>query len=1374
MINLMSSIAGTMAPQSSLVNVTRLITAYYTDVPDPTVTSQCVAFGTSGHRGSAFDGSFNEWHVLAITQAICNYRKSKGITGPLFLGVDTHALSQPACESVLEVLAANGVDVMLAKNDEFTPTPVISHAILTHNHGCSAGLADGIVVTPSHNPPRDGGIKYNTPDGGPAGQGITNWIEATANQFIKAGLVGIQRISHTKALKATTTHRHDFLDSYIGDLGNVIDMALIRDSKIEMGVDPLGGAGVHYWTSIADRYQINLTVVSNVVDPTFGFIPLDWDGKIRMDPSSKYATQLLQGLRNRFDIAFACDTDHDRHGIITRSEGLLAPNHYLVVAIDYLFNNRPQWSANAGVGKTVVSSQMIDRVTARLGRKLVEMPVGFKWFVQGLNDGSLGFCGEESAGAAFLRTDGTVWTTDKDGITAALLSAEITARTRRDPGELYSELSKQLGNSIAERVDVLASEHQIKQLATLSHQQIKVTSLAGEKVISIFDIAPGNGTPIGGIKITTENGWFAARASGTENMYKIYAESFSDAEHLKRLLHEARGIIDKAIDPVVSGAILGAPAAALTPTTVQTDLDSGIKPQPTSPEPIISDPLSPELLQKMHAYWRAANYLSVGQIYLQDNPLLDSPLLFEHIKPRLLGHWGTTPGLNLLYVHLNRLIKEHDLNMIYVIGPGHGGPGIVAQTYLEGSYTEHYPAIERNRLGLHRLFRQFSWPYGIPSHLSPETPGSIHEGGELGYSLAHAYGAAFDNPDLIVACVVGEGEAETGALAASWHSNKFLNPVRDGAVLPILHLNGYKIANPTVLARISRQELTDLLRGYGHEPHYVEGDDPLLVHQSLASTLDKILVQIQQIQSDARARNQTEVPLRPRWPMIVFCTPKGWTGPKVVDGKPVEGTWRAHQVPIADLKTQEHLQQLETWLQSYRPRELFDERGKFRPELAALAPTGHRRMGSNPHTNGGALLQPLEMPPFREYGVRVDQPGSIDAEATRVLATFLRDVMKLNIKTSNFRLFGPDETASNRLEAMYEVSGKQWMADLEDGDNHLSATGRVMEVLSEHLCQGWLEGYLLTGRHGLFSCYEAFIHIIDSMLNQHAKWLKVCNQIPWRKPVASLNYLLTSHVWRQDQNGFSHQDPGFIDHVANKKSEIVRIYLPPDANCLLSVADHCLRSRNYVNLIIAGKQPSPQWLDMDSAVRHCAAGAGIWKWASNDMDDPDIVMACAGDVPTLECLAAVTLLRDYIPDIRIRFVNVVDLMALQPRSEHPHGLEDHEFDGLFTTEKPVIFAFHGYPAMIHKLTYRRHNHNNFHVRGYREEGTTTTAFDMVVLNNLDRYQLALDAIQRIPRLSNQVELATARYWSSMERHKLHISEYGEDLPEVRNWRWNLG
>ncbi|MBV1690411.1 phosphoketolase family protein [Novosphingobium sp. G106] len=785
----------------------------------------------------------------------------------------------------------------------------------------------------------------------------------------------------------------------------------------------------------------------------------------------------------------------------------------------------------------------------------------------------------------------------------------------------------------------------------------------------------------------------------------------------------------------------------------------------------MTDTLSPDMLARMDAYWRAANYLSVGQIYLRDNPLLEEPLRLEHIKPRLLGHWGTTTGLNFLYVHLNRLIAQNDLNMIYVIGPGHGGPGLVAHTYLEGSYTELFPAIERDRSGMRRLFRQFSWPGGVPSHVAPETPGSIHEGGELGYSLVHAYGAALDNPDLIVACVVGDGEAETGPLAASWHSNKFVNPARDGAVLPILHLNGFKIANPTILARISRDELTDLLRGYGHEPFFVEGDDPAQVHRQLAATLDTALERIQVIQAKARA---SDAPVggdaRPRWPMIVFRTPKGWTGPKEVDGKRVEGTWRAHQVPIANFDKPGHLAQLEAWMRSYRPEELFDANGKLIEELAALAPTGRRRMGSNPHANGGLLLEPLGLPHFRDHAITVTSPGSVRGEATRILGRYIRDVMRLSLPAANFRLFGPDETASNRLEASYEVTGKAWMAEIEDVDENLSPSGRVMEVLSEHLCQGWLEGYLLTGRHGFFSCYEAFIHIVDPMVNQHAKWLKVSAKIPWRRPIASLNYLLTSHVWRQDHNGLSHQDPGFIDHIANKKADVARIYLPPDANCLLSVADHCLRSRGYINLIVAGKEPEWQWLTMDEAIVHCTVGAGIWGWASDD-GEPDVVMACAGDVPTLEALAATTLLRAYVPDIRIRLVNVVDLMVLQPQSEHPHGLSDEDFEELFTAEKPVIFAFHGYPAMIHKLTYRRPNHGNIHVRGYKEEGTTTTPFDMVVLNNLDRYQLTLDAISRIPRLHDRVPAETQRYWATMERHKLHVAEHGEDMPEIRDWRW---
>ncbi|MEN2784919.1 phosphoketolase family protein [Sphingomonas qilianensis] len=781
-------------------------------------------------------------------------------------------------------------------------------------------------------------------------------------------------------------------------------------------------------------------------------------------------------------------------------------------------------------------------------------------------------------------------------------------------------------------------------------------------------------------------------------------------------------------------------------------------------------PLSDEQLATIDAYWRAANYLSVGQIYLRGNPLLEQPLTRADVKPRLLGHWGTTPGINFVYVHLNRLIVEHTLNMMYIIGPGHGGPGLVANAYLEGSYTEHYPAIERSRGGMERLFRQFSWPGGIPSHVSPETPGSIHEGGELGYSLAHAYGAAFDNPDLIVACIVGDGEAETGPLAASWHSNKFINPARDGAVLPILHLNGYKIANPTILARIGRDELTDLLRGYGHEPYFVEGDDPALLHQIMAQTLKLVLAEIRSIQ--AAARNGAAPPPRPRWPMIVLKTPKGWTGPKVVDGLPVEGTWRAHQVPLADFSKPEHLHQLEEWLQSYRPDELFDADGKIRDALAALAPTGHRRMSSNPHANGGMLLEPLSLPDFRDFAVTLDRPGAVEAEATRVLGQYLREVMRLNLDRQNFRLFGPDETASNRLDAMYDIADKAWMGEIDPVDEHLSATGRVMEVLSEHLCQGWLEGYLLTGRHGFFSCYEAFAHIVDSMLNQHAKWLKVSRNIPWRRPIASLNYLLTSHVWRQDHNGLSHQDPGFIDQVANKTAEVARVYLPPDANCLLSVAAHCLRSRDYVNLIVAGKQPEWQWLGIEEAVRHCTAGAGIWHWAGTGDDGPDVVMGCAGDVPTLETLAAVMLLREYVPDIRIRVVNVVDLMVLESRSEHPHGLDDRGFDALFGTDIPVIFAFHGFPAMIHKLTYRRTNHANIHVRGYKQEGTTTTPFDMVVLNDLDRFRLALDAIERIPRLADRIPAARDRYWATIERHKLYIAEHGEDMPDIQNWRWS--
>ena len=772
----------------------------------------------------------------------------------------------------------------------------------------------------------------------------------------------------------------------------------------------------------------------------------------------------------------------------------------------------------------------------------------------------------------------------------------------------------------------------------------------------------------------------------------------------------------------------------------------------------------------MDAWWRAANYLSVGQIYLKENSLLTEPLTLDHVKPRLIGHWGTTPGLNFIYAHLNRIIKRHDLNMIYIIGPGHGGPGLVACTYLDGSYSEVYPDIGRDAGGISRLFRQFSWPYGIPSHVAPETPGSIHEGGELGYSLLHAYGAALDNPDLIVACIVGDGEAETGPCAASWHSNKFLNPAGDGAVLPILHLNGYKIANPTVLARLPKEELTNLFRGYGYEPFFVEGSDPEPMHQLMAGTLDEIVAKIRKIQTDAREHGVTA---RPMWPMIVLRTPKGWTGPKVVDGKPVEGTWRAHQVPFSDVATKpDRLGLLDTWLRSYRADELFDAHGKLRADLAALAPEGERRMGSNPHANGGLLLRPLHMPDFRQYAVHIEGPGSIEAEATRSLGDLLRDVMKANAAERNFRVFGPDETASNRLGALFSVTGKEWQAGTFDVDEGtLTADGRVMEVLSEHMCQGWLEGYLLTGRHGFFSCYEAFIHIIDSMFNQHAKWLKTSREITWRKPIASLNYLLTSHVWRQDHNGFSHQDPGFIDHVVNKKADIVRVYLPPDANTLLCVADHCLRSRNYVNVIVAGKQPAPVWLSMDEAERHCRAGVGVWQWASNDDGQPDVVMACCGDVPTLETLAAVKMLRQYVPDLRIRVVNVVDLMTLQPAAVHPHGLDDADYDALFTADRPVIFAYHGYPWLIHRLTYRRRGHGNLHVRGYIEEGSTTTPFDMCVLNKIDRYQLALDVIQRVPRLKGITDDASQVYRDSLRKHKAYVSAYGEDLPEVRDWKW---
>jgi xylulose-5-phosphate/fructose-6-phosphate phosphoketolase len=783
-------------------------------------------------------------------------------------------------------------------------------------------------------------------------------------------------------------------------------------------------------------------------------------------------------------------------------------------------------------------------------------------------------------------------------------------------------------------------------------------------------------------------------------------------------------------------------------------------------------PLAAEELRKMDAYWRAANYLSVGQIYLFDNPLLKVPLTREHIKPRLLGHWGTTPGLNFIYVHLNRVIKAHDLNMIYVTGPGHGGPGIVANVYLEGTYTEVYPNIGQDEEGLKRLFTQFSFPGGIPSHVAPETPGSIHEGGELGYSLAHAFGAAFDNPDLVVACVVGDGEAETGPLATGWHSNKFLNPERDGAVLPILHLNGYKIANPCFLARMPRVELVKLFEGYGYKPYFVEGHEPGPMHQAMAAALDSVVAEIKAIQANARANGFTR---RPTWPMIVLRSPKGWTGPKEVDGKKTEGSWRSHQVPMADMSKPDHVRLLEQWMRSYGPQELFDPSGRLKPELAALAPRGDRRMGANPHANGGLLLKDLKLPDFRDYAVDVPRPGAAIAEATRVQGTFLRDVMKANLDHRNFRVFSPDELNSNRWQDVLEATDRCYTAEIEPDDDHLSPDGRVMEVLSEHQCQGWLEGYLLTGRHGFFSCYEAFIHIVDSMFNQHAKWLKVCREIPWRRPVASLNYLLSSHVWRQDHNGFSHQDPGFIDHVVNKKAEVIRVYLPPDANCLLSVTDHCLRSRNYVNVVVAGKQPAPQWLTMDQAVKHCTAGLSIWEWASNDKGGaPDVVMACCGDVPTLETLAAVDLLRRHVPEVKVRVVNLVDLMKLQPREEHPHGLTDKEFDAIFTTEKPVIFAFHGYPWLIHRLTYRRTNHDNLHVRGYKEEGTTTTPFDMAVLNQIDRFSLAGDVIDRVPKLGERAAYARQALREKLIDHKQYITRHGEDMPEVRDWKWPGG
>jgi len=781
-------------------------------------------------------------------------------------------------------------------------------------------------------------------------------------------------------------------------------------------------------------------------------------------------------------------------------------------------------------------------------------------------------------------------------------------------------------------------------------------------------------------------------------------------------------------------------------------------------------PLSADELRKMDAYWRASNYLSVGQIYLLDNPLLKEPLKREHIKPRLLGHWGTSPGLNMLCVHLNRIIKRDDLNVIYIIGPGHGGPSLVAHAYLEGTYSEVYPNISQDAAGMQKLFKQFSFPGGIPSHVAPETPGSIHEGGELGYALSHAYGAAFDNPDLIVACVVGDGEAETGALATGWHGNKFLNPARDGCVLPILHLNGYKIANPCFLARIPKEELQKFFEGMGYKPYFVEGHEPELVHQQLADVMDACVTEIKQIWADARAKGA--VVKRPAWPMIVFRTPKGWTCPAEIDGKKCEDYWRSHQVPMGDMDSVEHIKILEQWMKKYKPEELFDAQGKLKSELAELAPAGHRRMSDNPHANGGLLMRDLKMPDFRDYAVKVPSPGATTTEAAREMGKFLRDIMKMNMDSKNFRLFSPDENNSNRWQDVLDVTTRCYMAEIYPEDDKLSPDGRVMEVLSEHQCQGWLEAYLLTGRHGFFSCYEAFIHIIDSMFNQHAKWLKTCNHIPWRRPIASFNYFLSSHVWRQDHNGLSHQDPGFIDHVVNKKAEVVRVYLPPDANCLLSVTDHCLRSRNYVNVVIAGKQPAPQWLTMDQAIKHCTEGLGIWEWASNDKGfEPDVVMACCGDVPTLETLAAVEMIRKHLPELKVRVVNVVNLMKLQPQSEHPHGLSDRDFDALFTKDKPIVFAFHGYPWLIHRLTYRRNNHKNLHVRGFKEEGTTTTPFDMVVMNNLDRFSLVEDVIDRLPQLGSKAAYFKQAIHEKLIEHKEYIKKHGDDMPAIAGWKW---